>query len=100
MTTLPQLLPLVTISDNGHPIKVVDAIDESTQKAYMRCIMDDRGGVYSAINLTAERRQPFLVAIQDIIDGWGISNNPSQALVLGCAGCAIPRYLLSTFSSI
>ncbi len=100
MTLPPQFLTLMTTSENGHPIKVVDAVDQMSHKAYMRCIMDEQGGVYSAINLTGERRQPFLVAIQDVIDGWGLSSNPSHAVVLGCAGCAIPRYLLSTFSSI
>ena len=100
MTSPPQFLTLMTTSENGHPIKVVDAVDQMSHKAYMRCIMDERGGVYSAINLTGERRQPFLVAIQDVIDGWGLSSKPSHAVVLGCAGCAIPRYLLSTFSSI
>ncbi len=100
MTSPPQFLTLMATSENGHPIKVVDAVDQMSHKAYMRCIMDERGGVYSAINLTGERRQPFLVAIQDVIDGWGLNSNPTHAVVLGCAGCAIPRYLLSTFSSI
>lgn len=100
MKPSPQFLVVSVSTDNGRPIKVVDVVHESTKKAYARCIMDERGGMYSAISVTGERRQPFLVAVQDIIDGWGIGNNPSRGLVLGYAGCAIPRYLLSSFESI
>ena len=54
MTSPLHFLTLMTTSENGLPIKVVDAVDQMSHKAYVRCIMEERGGVYSAINLTGE----------------------------------------------
>lgn len=60
-------------------------------------ILDERLGMYSAIALSDGRRQPFLEPTQDFIDDWFAGFQPQSALVLGCAGCAIPRYLLASF---
>lgn len=41
--------------------------------------------------------QPYAKWFQDIFDSWGKQFGVENALVLGCAGCAIPRFLAFRF---
>lgn len=75
-------------------------IDYKTRTPYfsIRCIEDNAGGWYSAIYLYSKRKQqPFLLLVQQIISTWSTIISPKSFLVLGCAGCSIPRFLAHRF---
>lgn len=91
---------ICSFTDNGIALRVVDMIETGRFPTPIRCIMDARGGCYSAISLSDTRRQPFLVLLQDLLDEWCVSQKPTSAIVFGAAGCALPRFLLKSFEDV
>lgn len=60
-----------------------------------RRIMDGGTGYYSAIFLNPRSfRQPVYTEVQDRVETWAKSHDARRFLVLGCAGCSIPRYFI------
>lgn len=43
------------------------------------------------------RRQPYIPYIEDLFEKWGKDHTYKNVLVLGCAGCAFPRYFLLSY---
>lgn len=86
-----------TIYDNDIELQIVDETDHLFEWKYSkRMLIDGRGGIYSAISFNC-RHQPCLKTVQEICDLWFTPLAPPRALILGCAGCAIPRYIIMTF---
>ena len=83
----------------GIDLKIIDTI-YPIKKYKTRCIEDDLGGWYSAIYIDKKMIiQPILVNAQKIITYWfGMHSNPHNAIVLGCAGCSIVRFLSFKYS--
>lgn len=79
---------------DGTELNIIDTI-YPIKKYNTRCIEDDIGGWYSAIYLSKRKTfQPILLNVQKIINLWSkIVYEPQSALILGCAGCSIVRYL-------
>lgn len=91
---------IMCFDDDGIPLRVVDMEGTTRTPNPVRCIMDERGGCYSAIDLTDSRRQPFLELMQDVIDKWFSGKKIKNAIVLGAAGCALPRFLIKSFPEV
>ncbi len=97
---------LATYEENGVTYKVIDAVSSSPLYKSVRSLKfktADSNIIYthSAIYLdTKEKVQPYLRIAQDIISCWGKVFEPKNALVLGCAGCAIPRFRYLSYKDI
>lgn len=51
--------------------------------------------LHSSVFLNKKQiRQPIYIIPQDIVETWFNDCDPQRALVLGCAGCTIPRFLI------
>ncbi|MBO5250270.1 MAG: hypothetical protein J6B15_05975 [Muribaculaceae bacterium] len=63
-----------------------------------RSIEDSFGGWLSGIYIDKkECHQPFLSKIQQLILQWSKASEPKNAIVFGCAGCSIPRFLYLSY---
>ena len=78
----------------GTDLNIIDTI-YPIGKYNIRCIEDDIGGWYSAVYTDKNMiLQPILINVQKIISLWSIIlKEPLNALVLGCAGCSLVRFI-------
>lgn len=53
----------------------------------------------SVISLNSKNGHPFLRPVQAMIKAWAGWHEYHHALVLGCAGCALPRFLFEEYES-
>ena len=97
---------IATYEEEGVTYKVIDTLSSSSLYKSQRSLKfktADSNIVYthSSIYLdTEEKIQPYLPIGQEIISRWCEAFSPKSALVLGCAGCAIPRFLCLSYSDI
>lgn len=78
---------------DGNPLKIVDEKYLFNLFPSMR-IMEGLGGWYSAIYKSKKNvNQPVYPEIQSLIESWNSVHPSSNYLILGCAGCAIPRFI-------
>lgn len=97
---------LATYEEEGVTYKVIDTVSSSSLFKSVRSLKfktKDSDVIYthSAVYTDpAEKRQPYLPVGQDIISRWCRAFSPESALVLGCAGCAIPRFLYLSCENI
>ncbi len=95
-----------TYEEEGVTYKVIDTLSSSSLYKSQRSLKfktadSDIIYTHSAIHLNpSEKRQPYLPVGQDIISRWCDVFSPKSALVLGCAGCAIPRFLYLSYKDI
>ena len=79
-------------------------VDESNTWGFTwshRLLMNENGGCHSAISLSSDSiEQPCLNLVQKIVTLFFDDGNMSNALVLGCSGCAIPRFLIKRYKNI
>ncbi len=65
-----------------------------------RTIEHDEGKRFSSvIYLNSKNGHPYLPPVQAMIKAWAGWHEYHHALVLGCAGCAIPRFLFDEYES-
>ena len=63
--------------------------------------VDGRDYTHSAIYMNPkEIFQPIFLHLQKVLELWSRSNEIGSALVLGCAGCSIPRFLAFSHPNI
>lgn len=97
---------VASYEENGVTYKVIDTVSSSSLFKNQRSLKfknADSNTVYthSSIYLdTSEKIQPYLPIGQEIISRWCDVFSPCNALILGCAGCAIPRFLYLSYSNI
>ena len=95
---------LATFSNGSFVYRVSDHFYESISQDDTRDLefkSDDMPCFYlcSSVYLDQSRmRQPIYEIPQDLFDLWHKLGNINRALVLGCAGCTIPRFLILSFS--
>lgn len=95
-----------TYEEEGVTYKVIDTVSSSPLFKSVRSLKfktadSDIVYTHSAIHLNpSEKRQPYLPVGQDIISRWCDVFSPKNALVLGCAGCAIPRFLYLSYKDM
>lgn len=63
------------------------------------CFKDNGASyIYSVITLDKKARyQPYLLGHQKIIELWNSHFDSKNTLILGCAGCAVPRFIAFNF---
>lgn len=92
---------ITTVSDDTEELVIIDETYPFGMRAKRRklCIMpeskDIKDIVYmdSAISYdTVNPFQPFLKHIQNLFWAWNKVHTIKRALVLGCAGCSLPRF--------
>ena len=60
--------------------------------------MNGCGGQHSAIYVDAKHKtQPIYTFVQEIIKQWSTMFDLNSIIVLGCAGCTIPRYIMLSY---
>lgn len=97
---------IATYEEDGVTYKVIDTISSSPLFKSIRSLKfktadSDIVYTHSAVYTDpAEKTQPYLPVGQDIISRWCRAFSPKNALVLGCAGCAIPRFLYLSYENI
>lgn len=78
---------------DGNDVTVIDESHLFCLYPSMR-LLDGGIGWYSAIYKNKNRiKQPYLPGIQKLIEDWAEGLVPKMCLVLGSAGCSIPRFL-------
>lgn len=88
---------LAQFQDAGHEVTVVDKKYLFNILPAMR-IMKGSTGWYSAIYTDLRQiHQPVYSEIESLIEKWAVSHPSSEFLVLGCAGCAVPRFINLNF---
>lgn len=81
-------------------VNLVDLPDFDESGKIVRALQIPEGE-YSAIYFDAhEARQPIFIAVQDEILRWSETHTLKKALVLGGAGCTLPRFLLLQYPNI
>lgn len=84
---------------DGHTIKIVDELYYFHLFPEKRIMQGDTG-LYSAIFKSRKYiNQPAYPEIQTIIELWNKKNFTTNYLILGCAGCAIPRFIINKYSN-
>lgn len=101
ISCLPTTRTVDIVEIDGERIRIADVRDCASMRWRKRGMLDDKGGAISFIDLKGGRRQPYLIAFQDVIDDWyeGHGAEIKNVLVLGGAGCAMPRYFLKSYDS-
>ncbi len=98
LTIFKKCRTIATFSgEDGDDVKynVVDHIYPVFHRLDRRCITFDNNGsyIYSSVYKSEKRHfQPIYPTMQKMIDSYFVTP-PRKALVLGCAGCSIPRFL-------
>lgn len=97
---------LATYEEDGVTYKVIETVSASSLYKNQRSLKfktADSDVVYTHSSIytdPGERIQPYLPVGQEIISRWAELFPPGSALVLGCAGCAIPRFLCLSYGDI
>lgn len=88
---------LAEVEDGGQKMQVVDLWNWLPWVPRRRAIDVGRG--YYTVIFTDPRRRglAYLRLFQPAIDGFAAVAPLREALVMGCAGCAVPRYLVQDF---
>ncbi len=85
----------------GIEYKIIDRKSPLPKVKNMRQLSFEREGklyAYSAIYLNPKYRfQPVYPVPQILIELWANSNKLQSALVLGCCGCSVPRYIALSY---
>jgi spermidine synthase len=88
---------LDTMVIDGVPHKIIDktsVLPNVKNARFLRFKKDGRVYNYSAIYLNPKyHMQPYLIIPQEIIAAWSGIYSLNSALILGCAGCSIPRFI-------
>lgn len=91
---------LTSVDGDNDRLSIIDYISP-VPFCSIRCLEDVSGGWYSAIYLAKIRKQqPFLRLTQKLIKIWASISFPKNILILGCAGCSIPRFLSHQFPDV
>ncbi len=98
------ILETVRCTDNGTDVRyqIVQYSFPVLHSSDTLCIEFDNNGsyIYSAVYTNEKRHfQPVYHISQRIIDAYFDTHGLKSALVLGCAGCTIPRFLLLHYDS-
>lgn len=91
---------LESFSLGGVQFSVVDYCYMFGIRPSLRAIAHDEGRRFSSvIYLNSKKGHPYLPPVQAMIKAWASWHEYHHALVLGCAGCAIPRFLFDEYES-
>lgn len=91
---------LESFSLNGVQFSVVDYCYMFGIRPSIRAIAHDEGRRFSSvIYLNSKKGHPYLPPVQAMIKAWANWHEYHHALVLGCAGCALPRFLFDEYES-
>ena len=94
---LVKMKVLDSVVIDGTVYKIIDKtciLPNVKNTRLLRFRKDNMFYIYSAIHLNPKQHfQPFLSFVQKVISIWSKSYSLNNSLVLGCAGCAIPRFI-------
>lgn len=85
---------------NGFPFIIRD-VDNYRSSGVSCRLLELSEGVASAVCFNPLcLNQPYMMSFQEQIRDFTSSHPVSEALILGCGGCAIPRFLLTSYPQI
>lgn len=91
---------LETFNLYGDSFTVVDISYRLGVRPTIRAIEHHGGKVFSSlIYLDDKYGHPYLRPVQAMIKAWGGEHEYRNALVLGCAGCSLPRFIDEEYPS-